>query len=59
MILEVRPSNRRAQLLYRRLGYHVIGRRPRYYGDGEDALVMFLPVAPGIGEKQAGDNGAT
>ena len=46
--LEVRPSNRRAYLLYRRLGYQVIGRRPRYYADGEDALVMFLAlVRPG------------
>lgn len=44
IILEVRPSNRRALLLYRRLGYHVLGRRPRYYGDGEDALVMFLAL---------------
>ena len=46
IILEVRPSNHRAVLLYRHLGYHVIGRRPRYYSDGEDALVMFLAVAP-------------
>jgi ribosomal-protein-alanine N-acetyltransferase len=46
IILEVRPSNHRAVQLYRRLGYHVIGRRPRYYSDGEDALVMFLALAP-------------
>lgn len=39
--LEVRPSNRRAQRLYRRLGFHVAGRRRRYYVDnGEDALIM-------------------
>lgn len=44
LILEVRPSNRAALLLYRRLGYQVVGRRPRYYSDGEDATVMFLPV---------------
>ncbi len=44
VILEVRPSNRAAFRLYRKLGYHVLGRRPRYYGDGEDALVMFLPL---------------
>ena len=46
IILEVRPSNHRAVQLYRHLGYRVIGRRPRYYSDGEDALVMFLAVKP-------------
>ena len=50
LILEVRPSNRRAYRLYRHLGYTVLGRRPRYYADGEDALVMSLalgaPAAP-------------
>ena len=46
IILEVRPSNHRAVLLYRNLAYHVIGRRPRYYSDGEDALVMSLAMAP-------------
>lgn len=45
LILEVRPSNRGAYLLYRELGYHVLGRRPRYYSDGEDATVMFLAVS--------------
>jgi ribosomal-protein-alanine N-acetyltransferase len=46
LVLEVRPSNRRAFLLYRHLGYNVIGRRQRYYSDGEDALVMFLACGP-------------
>lgn len=46
LLLEVRPSNRGAVALYRRLGYRVIGRRPRYYTDGEDALVMFLGAVP-------------
>lgn len=45
LILEVRPSNRGAFLLYRQLGYHVLGRRTRYYSDGEDAAVMFLPLS--------------
>ncbi len=49
LILEVRPSNRGAILLYRRLGYHVLGRRSRYYSDGEDATVMFLPVSDAEG----------
>ncbi len=46
IVLEVRPSNHRAVQLYRYLGYRVIGRRPRYYSDGEDALVMFLTISP-------------
>lgn len=46
LILEVRPSNRGAFLLYCRLGYQVLGRRARYYSDGEDATVMFLPTSP-------------
>lgn len=46
LMLEVRPSNRRAIRLYRHLGYLVVGRRPRYYADGEDALVMTLEIGP-------------
>ena len=38
--LEVRESNVQAIALYRTLGYSRAGRRPSYYGDGEDALVM-------------------
>jgi ribosomal-protein-alanine N-acetyltransferase len=39
--LEVRASNEAAQALYRKLGFHDVGRRPRYYGDnGEDAVLM-------------------
>jgi ribosomal-protein-alanine N-acetyltransferase len=38
--LEVRLSNRVATALYHRLGYSEAGRRPRYYADGEEALVM-------------------
>jgi ribosomal protein S18 acetylase RimI-like enzyme len=46
LVLEVRPSNRRAIRLYRHLGYDVVGRRPRYYADGEDALVMTFELGP-------------
>ena len=46
LLLEVRPSNRRAFHLYRQLGYDVIGRRSRYYADGEDAIVMRLALFP-------------
>jgi ribosomal-protein-alanine acetyltransferase len=46
LTLEVRPSNRSAIALYAALGYAVVGRRPAYYPDGEDAMVMtkHLPV---------------
>ena len=44
MTLEVRVGNLAAQELYRRFGFEVAGRRPRYYtDDGEDALVMTTP----------------
>ena len=45
LVLEVRPSNRRAVALYRFLGYTVLGRRPHYYSDSEDALVMFYDLS--------------
>lgn len=38
--LEVRVSNLAAQQLYRRYGFEEVGRRGRYYRDGEDALLM-------------------
>lgn len=41
--LEVRESNLVAQAMYRKFGYEVTGRRPRYYKDnGEDAILMTL-----------------
>jgi ribosomal-protein-alanine N-acetyltransferase len=44
ILLEVRPSNTRAQQVYRRYGYAEIGRRKGYYpaheGRREDAIVM-------------------
>ena len=44
VILEVRPTNRRAVGLYMHLGYRTIGKRQGYYSDGEDALVMYLSL---------------
>ncbi len=38
--LEVREDNLGAQALYRGRGYEIVGRRPRYYPDGQDALLM-------------------
>jgi ribosomal-protein-alanine N-acetyltransferase len=43
--LEVRESNDPARTLYRDVGFDVVRRVPRYYRDGEDALVMILDVA--------------
>ena len=44
MLLEVRPSNKIAQSLYRSLGFGPIGLRRRYYpsfdNTREDAIVM-------------------
>jgi ribosomal-protein-alanine N-acetyltransferase len=38
--LSVRASNSPAIRLYTRLGYHRYGSWPRYYSDGEDALIL-------------------
>jgi len=44
LLLEVRPSNLRAQAIYRKVGFQLLSRRPRYYGppQKEDALVYAL-----------------
>ncbi len=40
--LEVRVSNTTAQNLYRKFGFSIQGRRPRYYSDNnEDAFIMW------------------
>jgi ribosomal-protein-alanine N-acetyltransferase len=39
-VLEVRPSNTAALRLYRAHEFRAVGRRPGYYSDGEDALVL-------------------
>ena len=39
--LEVRASNTAASSLYRRQGFVAAGRRPGYYPDGEDALILW------------------
>lgn len=40
MFLEVRVSNGPARALYESLGFEDLSRRPSYYVDGEDALVL-------------------
>lgn len=42
LTLEVRVGNEPALALYRRFGFGPVGVRPRYYGDGSDALVMWV-----------------
>lgn len=42
--LEVRVDNHAAQALYRQLGYTVTQHLPRYYTNGEDALLMTKPL---------------
>ncbi len=42
--LEVRAANASAQALYGALGLTVAGKRPRYYSDGEDAVIMTGPL---------------
>ncbi len=42
MLLEVRPSNTAARSLYVATGFTETGVRPRYYADGEDAVLMRL-----------------
>jgi ribosomal-protein-alanine N-acetyltransferase len=47
LLLEVRRSNEAAIALYRAVGFHIAGRRRRYYPDNnEDALLMNLDLAP-------------
>jgi ribosomal protein S18 acetylase RimI-like enzyme len=40
VLLEVRAGNGAALALYGRMGFAPEGRRPRYYPDGEDALLL-------------------
>ena len=42
--LEVRASNRVAQGLYRKIGFHFTGVQRGYYRDGEDAWLMAAEV---------------
>jgi [ribosomal protein S18]-alanine N-acetyltransferase len=44
--LEVRVGNKEAIALYERLGFREIGRRKRYYDNGEDAILMEYIIRP-------------
>lgn len=48
-MLEVREGNDAAIALYARLGFVEISRRPRYYADGADAVIMRRPRPAGGG----------
>ena len=53
VLLEVRESNETAQSLYRRFGYTEIAQRPRYYPDGETAVIMLAPLSADGGASEA------
>lgn len=40
VLLEVSVSNAAARALYDRAGFVEVGRRPRYYADGSDAVIL-------------------
>ena len=46
--LEVRASNRAAIALYEKFGFVAAGRRPAYYPDGEDALLMTYNLSAAV-----------
>ena len=53
VFLEVRPSNKKALSLYKKMGYKVEGIRKRYYNDtGEDAIIMEKRLQEGKNEKK-------
>ncbi|HEX4047562.1 MAG TPA: GNAT family N-acetyltransferase [Elusimicrobiota bacterium] len=45
LTLEVSAANSRALLFYKRAGARVVGRRPKFYNDGSDAVLMDLALA--------------
>ena len=47
MLLEVSAANSNALGFYAAAGFTEIDRRPRYYKDGSDAIVMRRSLAPG------------
>jgi ribosomal-protein-alanine N-acetyltransferase len=46
LFLEVGEANAPARRLYAGLGFRAVGRRPRYYPGGADALVLALRLSP-------------
>ncbi len=52
VLLEVRADNAAARSLYAATGFADVGRRRRYYADGEDAVLM-ARAAPRLGARAA------
>lgn len=48
MFLEVAEANRPARALYAGTGFEPVGRRPAYYRDGTDALVLRARLGPAV-----------
>ena len=46
LFLEVSTRNPAARGLYSSLGFAQVGRRPKYYANGDDALIMSLDLVP-------------
>lgn len=46
LFLEVAATNLAAGALYAAAGFVEVGRRPRYYAGGRDALVLRAPLSP-------------
>lgn len=44
LVFEVSSANARARSFYARAGAKVVGRRPKFYTDGSDAILMDLPL---------------
>lgn len=53
MLLEVRVDNTGALAFYAAHGFVEIDRRPRYYADGADAVVMRRPLGRGCGASRS------
>jgi ribosomal-protein-alanine N-acetyltransferase len=52
ILLEVREHNRGALAFYARSGFTEIDRRPRYYADGETAVVLRRGLGRGCGGRR-------
>jgi ribosomal-protein-alanine N-acetyltransferase len=52
LVLEVRSSNAPAIRFYGRFDFIEVGKRKRYYKDGEDARVMMLPLVDGSSARE-------